>query len=361
MPFDILSPSEQVAQHLKKLILRGRWDRNLPGTPALSKETGIDRKTITAAIQLLEEQGVVQSQGAGRPRKIVLSEKQRRRGLKITLLLYDEGVKDKLYIQKLQSLLTAAGHTLEFSRRSLTSMGMDLEKVKRFVRANPSDVWIPTAASKEILEWFATQPFATIALFGRRREVPIAGAGPDKIGAIRELTQKLISLGHERIVMFSREERLHPSLGLFERVYLETLQANGIKAGSYNLPDWKSNARGFQECLDGLFKVTPPTALIIEESQFFVAALLELSRRGISIPEQISICCTDNDIVFEMCAPHVTCINWPSDPVVQHIVKWVRKVSRGKVNNKQVYTPASILEGGTIGPVPGARAQTGET
>lgn len=157
MAFDILSPSAQVAQHLKKLILKGHWDKQLPGTPALSGETGIDRKTITAAIQLLEAEGIV-----------------------------------------------------EITR------------------------------------------------------------GP--------------------------------------------------------------TGRGRLSCLTNC-------------------------GRGISVPEEVSLFCTDDDLVFEMCDPDVSCIRWPADPVVQHIVKWVRQVSRGKVTRTQKYTPATIVVGGTIGPVPGTVAR----
>jgi DNA-binding LacI/PurR family transcriptional regulator len=150
--------------------------------------------------------------------------------------------------------------------------------------------------------------------------------------------------------MLSREERHHPNLGLLELSYLKTLEAHGIKPGSYNLPQWENSAAGFKKCLEELFQFTPPTALIIEESQFFMAALLELSRRGIWVPKDVSLFCTDDDPVFEMCDPYVSCIHWPTDPVVTHIFKWVQRVSRGNVTRKAVNTPARIIEGGTIGP-----------
>ena len=350
MTFDILSPSAQVARHLGKLIIKGQWERHLPGTPALSQEIGVDRKTVTAAIEMLEEQGLLESQGAGRPRKIVITEKQRVRGMRITILVYEEKERHELYLHKLHRLLSAAGHLVTVSKRSLTDLGMQLPRVVKYVSSNPSEIWIPTAASKEILEWFAAQPFHTMALFGRRRGVPIAGIGPDKTEAIRQMTEKLIQLGHQRIVLFSREERKKPTLGLQERTFLATLEAHGIKHGSYNLPDWKNDAGGFKECLERLLEVTPPTALLIDESQFLVAALLHLARRGISVPGQISVFCTDDDFVFQMCDPHVSCIRWPTDPVVKRIVKWVQQVSRGKVTRKQYHTPARIVEGGTIGP-----------
>jgi DNA-binding LacI/PurR family transcriptional regulator len=350
MPFNIDSPSEQVAKHLKKLIYKGEWKGELPGTPTLAEQTGTDRKTITAAIKLLEKQGVLQSQGAGRRRKIILTNKQRGRGQKITFLAYEEMDRHLLYINKICHRLSDAGHSVTLSEKTFSGMKMDLQKVIRFVRANPSDIWIVMSASHEILTWFSKQPFPTMALFGRRRSVPIAGVGPDKTDAIVEMTEKLISLGHRRIVMMSREERHFPHLGLQERTFRETLDKNDILVGDYNLPKWKNNASGFKDCLERLFKVTPPTALILEESQFFTAALLQLSAWGLSVPKQVSLACNDADLIFSMSEPSNSCIDWPSAPVVNHIVRWVRNVSRGRHTNKQVDTPARFIEGGTIGP-----------
>ena len=66
----ILSPSEQVAAYMRKELLRGRWIGTMPGGPALAAELGIDGKTVWAAMGLLENEGLLVAQGAGRPRKI---------------------------------------------------------------------------------------------------------------------------------------------------------------------------------------------------------------------------------------------------------------------------------------------------
>ena len=193
MSFNIQSPSQQVAENLKELIFRGEWQDELPGTPALSKQTGVDRKTITAAIKLLEEQGIIQSQGTGRRRKIALTTQQRGRGQRIHILLYEEHDRHKLFIHKLYERLSALGHRVSLSSRTLSDMNMELGKVIRYVNANPAEIWIPHGGSKEILEWFSKQTFDFIALFGRRRDLPIASVGPNKTAAIIEVTEKLIS------------------------------------------------------------------------------------------------------------------------------------------------------------------------
>jgi DNA-binding LacI/PurR family transcriptional regulator len=349
--FEILSPSDQVQQHLRDLILKGVWRGDLPGTPALSSELGVDRKTIMAALKGLEEAGLVEAQGPGKPRRILLTKGQKASSLRIEILLYEERNRTELLYQKIQSRLQEAGHSVSFSTNTLTGMRMELSRVRRYIEAHPADIWIPLAASQGILEWFSRQDFATLALFGRRRRVNLASVGPGKIEAMEKLTERLIELGHHRIVLLCREERRHPEPGLNERRFLETLDSHGIPAGSYNLPEWTSNAEGLKECLDRLFGVTPPTALIVEEPLFYVAVVQHLATRGLSAPQDISIVCTDDDLVFQACIPPVTCLRWEHDPVIQHVARWVREASRGRIRRECIETPTEIFEGGTMGPV----------
>ena len=55
----ILSPSEQVAEHLRGELLRGRWRGTLPGVPTLAAEFGVDHKAVASAIRLLERKGLL--------------------------------------------------------------------------------------------------------------------------------------------------------------------------------------------------------------------------------------------------------------------------------------------------------------
>ena len=71
---------------------------------------------------------MVQSQGTGRPRRIALSEERHPAGLRIHILLYEEMVRQALHILQLQRELKEAGHTVAVVRRTLTEMGLNMEK-----------------------------------------------------------------------------------------------------------------------------------------------------------------------------------------------------------------------------------------
>lgn len=206
------------------------------------------------------------------------------------------------------------------------------------------------AASREVLQWFASQPVPAFALFGRRAGLPIAGTGPDKPSALAAATHALVELGHRRIVLLCRRPLRLPEPGAFTRAFLDALKASDIPASDYNLPDWEESSAGFHLCLDALFRFTPPTALIIDETSFFIAAQQFLARRKIRVPEEVSLIACDADIAFAHCVPTVAHMSWDPRPVMHRIVRWVASTSHGKPDHRQTLTPSDFIPGGTLGP-----------
>lgn len=129
------------------------------------------------------------------------------------------------------------------------------------------------------------------------------------------------------------------------------LAAQGISRGAYHLPDWEESIDGYHARLEALFRMTPPTAVVVDETPFFVAARHFLARRGLHVPEDVSLVCNDADPAFGWCKPPVSHIRWDSGPVVQRILQWAANLSRGKKDLRQTLVKAEFVTGGTIGPV----------
>lgn len=348
-----LTIAEQVAEHLRGEMMRARWSGLLPGSRQLAEELDVNIKTVEVALRQLEREGVLAGQGVGRKRRIVLPEARIACPLRVALLKYDPLSLAQGYMSDLQHLLAAAGHGAFFANKSLMELGMNVPRISRYLTEINADAWVVTAGSRELLEWFTTQPLPAFALFGRREGLPIASTGPDKPPAVAGATRHLLRLGHRRIVLLARRERRLPEPGKSERAFLNELEAHGIRSGSYHLPDWEETIEGFHGCLDALFRVTPPTALIIDEAPFFVAAQQFLARQRILVPEHVSLVCSDDDPSFAWCRPSVAHIRWDSGQVVRRIVRWAHNVSHGKQDLRQTLTRAEFIPGGTIGPAKG--------
>jgi DNA-binding LacI/PurR family transcriptional regulator len=344
------SKVEQSAEYLRTEMQRGRWGSFMPGRNQLAKELGINSKTVEEALRLLERDHLLVSQGAGRRRRIVIPEGIKPPSLQVAVLHYEPETRGENYMVDLLHLLADAGHTVFSAKKTLLELGMNVRRIAKMVEETQADAWVIVGGSREVLEWFTKRPTPAFALFGRRRGLAIAGSGPDKPPAMVALTERLIGLGHERIVLMVRAERRQPQPGATERAFLETLQTHGVKAGPYHLPDWEETVDGFHRCLEELFRLTPPTALIVDEAPFFTAALQFCSKRGMRAPEHISLACCDPDPNFFWCKPSIAHIRWDISPVVQRVLRWAANVSRGKTDRRQTETKATFFEGGTIGP-----------
>lgn len=349
--FRALSFAEQVAAHLRTQMVCGKLRGPMPGVLKLEVDLGVNRKTVDAALRLLEAEGLLLPQGAGRRRLIRPPTAIKTPALRVGILLSEAADLKVDYVVALRHELIEAGQDAVFAPKTATELGSDSERIARMVEKTAVDAWVVVAGSREMLEWFAGQAAPAFALFGRRRGVSIAGSGPNKPPALAAATRALINLGHRRIVLLTRLARREPKPGASEQAFLNELAVNGITPGPYHLPDWEEDIPGFYARLDSLFQVTPPTALIIDEAPFFVATMQFLARRGLHVPEDVSLICTDADPAFRWCQPSVAHIDWDSRPVVRRTLRWAANVGRGKPDLRQTLVPAEFISGGTIGPV----------
>ena len=60
-----LTLAEQIAEHLRREIESGLRDETLPGLRHLAGELEVNFKTVSAALEILENEGVLVAQGAG--------------------------------------------------------------------------------------------------------------------------------------------------------------------------------------------------------------------------------------------------------------------------------------------------------
>lgn len=351
-PFRPASLAEQVAAHLKAEILHGAMSGTVPGVHALAAELGVHHTTAEEALRLLEKEGLIESRGVGRRRGIRPTESFVPPSMRVAILPYEDTDRTVDYILDMQYKLQSAGHVVGFTPKPLQDLGMDAQRVARYVKTFEVDAWIVIAGPRDVLEWFVSQPTPVFSMFGRRRGLPIASAGPDKQPAMVQALDRLVELGHRRIVLLLREEHRKPGIGHVAQAMLDAMRAHGLPTGPYNLPHWKNDPDDLQRCLDSLFRNTPPTAMIIDEAFLFNVVQQHLARLGVVAPRDISLVCSDPYPTFAWHRPSIAHVRWDSRKVVQHVLRWANNVARGKPDREQHLTKATFVEGGTIGLAP---------
>jgi DNA-binding LacI/PurR family transcriptional regulator len=351
-PFTPLSAVDQLVAHLRGAIARGELGDSMPGIRRLASTLGVSTKTATAALERLESEDFLKPQGHGRPSLIVLPEDFVRPAFRVTLLLYEREDLQLSYVAEIQQRLTEEGYVVKLADQTLVGLGMKVGRVARMACRTKTDAWVILSATQEVLEWFIEHSMPAFALSGRFRGLPLAGTGPGKVAAFRTAVRRLVELGHRRIVLLQPDHTWKPTHGLVLRETLAELESHGIQTGPYNFPDWEQTPEGLRRCLDSLFTLSSPTALVLDRAHEYIAAHQHLARQGILTPRDVSLICTDDDLCFEWCEPSVSCVSWDSHPWVRRIVRWVANVANGKDDRRQTFTKAKFVERGSIGPAP---------
>ena len=350
-----VSTSKQLAGYLRGEIQRGQWQGKMPGVIRLANDLGVAKASVEAAMRELEREGILHSHGKGRGRTIDPTRIGKvETGLRVVILPYERSDLGATDMIELLHELREAGHIAFVASKTMSKLKHQVGRIARLVADTEADAWVILAGSRNVLEWFAQNQIPAFAYAGRASKVPLPSIGPNKDFPLTSAIRRLYDLGHRRIVMLVREERRIPEPGHTERLFLEELKSLGVSIGSYNLPDWEGTIEGFQTALDSLFQFTPPTALIVDEEPFVVATLQFCLARGLRIPDDLSLLCTDPGTAFEWSQPSIAHIEWDHHPIVRRIVDWASNLSKGKEDKRKSHVNAKFIEGGTIGPAPKA-------
>lgn len=356
LPLRRLPLVEQTAAHLREGFRSGRWGGLLPGVVPLADELMVSKDIARAALKVLEEEGWIEEGGTGRRRRIVASpsKDRSRRSLRIGIMLYDPLEDDDGHGIRLmfgvRRSIEALGHACVFSERCLAELKDNLPRISREVKAVAADAWIVLAASRAVLEWFVAQPFAVYAFGGRFHDLPVACGATRMAPALESAVNALVSQGHRRIVLlapaFLRKPTPIPSIGR----YLSLLEEHGLRPTDYNLPHFEDTAEGLEKCLEALFHITPPTALLVNQTSDCAAVFFFLARRGLQVPGDVSVVFLLEEPVFRRCLPPIDHFRAPMKEHVASIIRWVKGVAAGRPDQRQVILDAEYVPGGTVGP-----------
>jgi DNA-binding LacI/PurR family transcriptional regulator len=347
---------ELVAARLRDGLDGGCWSGNLPGVGRLAAELDVSPHTVRRALRQLEAEGVVGGRGLGRSRGIIATSGPGvlRRPLRVAILRHDAHLADdpetSLVLTEIMHSLQAAGHDAIFCNKSQLELKHDIRRTTSQLANTPADAWVVESGSRPLLEWCAAQPTPCLALYGRTGDLPLARTGPYTAPAYRAATRHLLALGHRRIVLIAREARRMPTPGISERAFLEELAAHGIETSSYNLPDWEETPEGFNNLLKNLYRLTPPTALIIDELPRFFATVAFLGRQRIHVPEQVSLVSTSCNAMLDWCHPGFAHVRWDAAPIVRRVVRWANNMRKGKPDRRVINFPADFIPGASTGP-----------
>lgn len=206
----------------------------------------------------------------------------------------------------------------------------------------------------------------SITGFLAKRKIPFArigsiASGPgiamtmDDEGSARRATEHLIALGHERIGFIAGSAEYDLSNWRVDGSREAMAAAGFPQAGLCVRGDftYESGVTATQSLLDLSQR---PTAIIASNDQMTLAALDTATRRGFSVPRDLSLVSFDNTPVVRFTVPQLTAIDQPIAATFSKAVELLITNGDATVQDQPVITEGSLVErGSTASPHVGTR------
>lgn len=352
-----LSRAEQAAEQLKQLVSDGSLGPELPGVETLAVECGVSPVTMRQGLRILERDGCISNLGPGRRRTVHMSSQQPAKGRSLQVAMLSSSGRESIdlgyrkVLDVFESELFSQGHRFFILPVTQRDLGYDTGRIIKRVEKEKVDLWLVESAQAELLRWFANRPQPVFACGGQFLDVPgLPATGSATVPVTMDTVRRLCQLGHRRIVCL-KAGPLRKNLR-FRQILFTTLEESGIKPSNYNLPDWEETPEGLHQLLDSLFRVSPPTALIVASPVWMQGVLSFLALRGHKTPDHVSLVCERYDPGLEWCRPQITHFQHDDDGALRILRRWMKGMMDGKPYTKQTLLSVEVVPGGTVGPAP---------
>jgi LacI family transcriptional regulator len=170
----------------------------------------------------------------------------------------------------------------------------------------------------------------------RERGIPYVGISPsisfdapyvhiDEAGASYAMTRHLLQLGHERIAFLGHQ----PGWTFAERRlqgFRKAMQEAGIALPAKYIGESWFTFRFAQERADKLLALKePPTALVAVNDETAVGAMVAAYRRGLTVPQNVSITGFDDSPLAALTWPQLTTVHQPMEAMAAAATELILK------------------------------------
>lgn len=187
---------------------------------------------------------------------------------------------------------------------------------------------------------------------------PVAGASAvamDDRQAAREVTDHLISLGHQRIAHITGRDE-HVVTVLRRLGYQDAIQAAGLGGECDGLIE-KGNFSFRQAlvCAENLLsRPSRPTAIFAANDHMAVAVMMTAHKMGLSVPEDLSVAGFDDTPMGRSIWPSLTTVAQPFDALCETAVSLLSDAQKAPGTASEIHIlQHSLITRGSSGPAPG--------
>lgn len=348
MPKIPQSKFAQLTDLLRDRIKSGEWADRLPAERDLAETFLVSRTTLRRALAVLEKEKLIRMPPSrGNSRRITAKPSQAlAQQIRRTCILTPSLHGSPLLIEQLgimRGMLDHAGITVDVEEgASLLERQNPASSLLRIVARHPHAMWVLHKMPESVQCWFGNSGLPTLVFGSVFPDIPLPGVDVDFRAAARHATGLCLARGCRKIFLMVHRTKLAGDSRTVDAVTGE-LSRSGAPPPRIMRHD--ANRMRLMDALDREIVGNPGAcdALIIANHHHLLTALPHLLRRGIRIPEDLSLIHLSNDPSTERLSP----LPFRYDPgpvLIRRLVAAIQTMAEGAVPKSSLIIP-KLLEG----------------
>ncbi len=356
------SLTAQVAERIAAEIKNGTWGNWLPGERTLTKTLQTSRKTLRKALAQLKREGTIRTRhglgheirGAAGSAPSLTGAGEGTVGLLTPESLENLRPYTALWVDELRALLFESGAKLTTFSGHRFFTGRPEKALARLVEQNPQRCWVLAHSNERIQQWFHEKRVPCIIAGSSHPGLPLPNVDLDYFAVCRHAAGAMLRLGHRRVALFMKQSERAGDLES-QRGF-----EDGVRTSRH--PDAESIIVQHNGTVDGAYRVlarvftsqSPPTALLVAQSAFYLTTIAFLAERGLRVPKAVSLMCREDDTFLAYLKPAPARYSCNPKVYAKRLALQVELCFRGETGGNLIHRiEPRYLSGASLGPAPG--------
>jgi LacI family transcriptional regulator len=305
------SLSAQAAEALERAIGEGTWQEFIPSERRLCELLQVSRPTIRTALQMLAKNGVIEIRQGRRNRLLPAarhSPHSASRLIGIVTPVPFEQLSGSAYkiVSEMKIHLAEHGFTTETLVCPQKAAAASRRRLEDFLRRNRVFCCLLTSVNHDLQDWFATHALPCLVLGSCHPDIKLPSFDIDYRSVCRHAGGTLLAKGHRRIALVMPDSGVAGDLAS-EQGFREAFAAPNHQDAAPMIVRHNGTVQHLALKLDSLFDSPQrPTALLVAKPAHGLSSLIHLLKRGLAVPDDVSIVCRDQDPLFEKVNPAIS-------------------------------------------------------
>ena len=305
------SLSAQAAEALERAIGEGTWQDFLPSERRLCELLQVSRPTIRTALQMLAKSGVIEIRQGRRNRLLPAARHSPHRASRLIGIVspvpFEQlSVSTYKIISEMRTHLAEHGFTTEVLVCPPKAAAVSRRRLEDFLRRNRVFCCLLTSVSHDLQDWFATHALPCLVLGSCHPDIKLPSLDIDYRSVCRHAGGNLLAKGHRRIALIMPDSGVAGDLASEEGFREAFTSPNHLDAAPI-IVRHNGAVQHLVLKLDALFDSPQrPTALLVAKPAHSLSSLIHLLKRGLSVPDDVSLVCRDQDPLFEKVHPAIS-------------------------------------------------------